>query len=261
LELLKPSCHRPVYETNGSDGFIKALDYDFSLEDATQIACAVERNVRVPIALKSEEALGSDDAEYRTNSIEPQTLKIEPRNTTNATKSSDTMMGNNSINDEDCTSISVISTQKNNFIGDVNNTEHNIIRKPLVRLKRCKSDKRLNGRKKGTQTYNCSYCTEYFSNKNILGKHMKEKHAGEERVSCNKCEKVFEDKDKLEKHSDTAHKGKGILCKLCSNSYKSQACLKAHVRGKHETGGEKVCLICFQVLEDDKELKVVIIVN
>ena len=255
LELLKPSCDRHVY---GSDGMHNTMDYDFSLEDATKLACAVERNIRVPIALKSENALGSDDAECRTNCHRQQTPKIKPRKANYPTTASDIIIGHNSINDEDSISVSVISTQKNSF-GNDNNTEHNISRKPFVRLKRSKSEKRLDGGKKGEQIYNCSYCTEYFSNKKIRAKHLKEKHAGEERVNCDKCGKVFEDKDKLQKHSDTAHKGKGIVCKLCSNCYKSQACLKAHVRGKHETGGEKVCLICFQVLADDKELKVVII--
>ena len=106
------------------------------------------------------------------------------------------------------------------------------------------------------QIYSCQHCTEYFRNKKGLAKHLKLCHVEEERVSCEECGKEFEDKFKLQKHSDTVHKGSGIVCQLCLNYYKSQACLKAHVRVKHETGGEKICLICFQILADDKELKV-----
>ena len=87
---------------------------------------------------------------------------------------------------------------------------------------------------------------------------MRQLHAQEESASCDDCGKVFVDKTKLQKHS-AVHKGNGVICKLCMNCYKSQACLKAHVRGKHEKAGKKVCLICFQIMADEKELKVEIV--
>ena len=111
-------------------------------------------------------------------------------------------------------------------------------------------------RKKNTSIYHCNYCTEIFPSKKFLSVHKKEFHASEERVKCDDCGKMFKDKIRLQKHSDSSHKQNKIICQLCMNCYKSQACLKAHVRGKHETNGEKVCLICFQVMADDKELKV-----
>ena len=94
-------------------------------------------------------------------------------------------------------------------------------------------------------------------NKKILGRHLKEYHSEEEKISCKTCGEVFANKVRLQKHTNTVHEQRRIVCQLCQNCYKSQACLKAHVRVKHETGDEKVCLICFQVLADDKELKVI----
>ena len=101
----------------------------------------------------------------------------------------------------------------------------------------------LNGshkRKKNTSIYHCNYCTEIFPSKKFLAVHKKELHANEERVKCDDCGKMFKDEIRLQKHSDSSHKQNKIICKLCMNYYKSQACLKAHVRGKHETNGEKV---------------------
>ena len=111
-------------------------------------------------------------------------------------------------------------------------------------------------RKKNTSMHHCNHCTEIFRSKKFLTAHKKEIHANEARVKCDDCGKVFKDEIRLQKHSNSSHKQNKIICLLCMNCYKSQACLKAHVRGKHETNGEKVCLICFEVMADDKELKV-----
>ena len=116
---------------------------------------------------------------------------------------------------------------------------------------------KISKRKNGGKVYHCKHCSECFGNKKILGRHLKEYHSEEEKINCRTCGEVFANKFRLQKHINTIHEQKGIVCQLCQNSYKSQACLKAHVRLKHETGGEKVCLICFQVLADDKDLKVI----
>ena len=115
----------------------------------------------------------------------------------------------------------------------------------IPRLRRAKKLKKAE--------YACTQCQSTFSNKKVFLKHLRDDHGVLEVHTCPDCGQEFTDKLKFGKHKFT-HQTE-FVCKLCNSGYKSQSCLKSHVRLKHENEGGKVCLICFQKVEDEAALQ------
>ena len=258
-EILQPKHQGSKFVENKEIESSENKYYDLSLEKTIKLATLLEKYRKAANRLKveyesdSEDAQGSSLCEDKKRYVTiPSIVQGE------STDTIETMMEVGNANNGNTDASGVIWNPKEEPKNDRNETELSSVIKSTSKLKCAKRhNNKLKNMKKAAPIYNCNYCTDCFSNKKFLAKHLKQFHANEERVTCDECGREFDDQVKLQKHSDTAHKKKAIICQLCMNSYKSQACLKAHVRGKHETGGEKVCLICFQVMADDKELKVV----
>ena len=256
-EIIRPSSHGDLFGTVEFKAISENGCKEFSLTDTIKLACVIKQYLQV---INSSLKVEPEPTKERLHVV------ASPQKVTDCNGEQRLNKKNNMTKVQNC-----INENKNKaVVMDVDNIISNTGKAQnipcLIEANNIKIDpnemnpstdlNKSDKRKKNTSMYHCNYCSEIFPSKKFLAVHKKELHANEERVKCDDCGKVFKDKIRLQKHSDSSHKQNKIICKLCMNCYKSQACLKAHVRGKHEMNGEKVCLVCFQVMADDKELKV-----
>ena len=256
LDIINHVHHVPINKEDSDKKGFQGKTEKLSLEDAIELACMLEENVQPQHDVKFEKNEIVFQSQHEQDSQNQDIT--HSASTISVIKSKEPMIQDNDVSNHCRADQNIELKAQKEYIENGNQTESENLIHYSVNVKRAKSHKRV-GKKNEGQIYNCQYCTEYFSNKKGLTKHLRQFHVEEEKVNCEECGKEFENKIKMQKHFESVHKGTGIVCQLCLNCYKSQACLKAHVRVKHEAGGEKVCLICFQIVADDKELKVIII--
>lgn len=93
----------------------------------------------------------------------------------------------------------------------------------------------------------CAHCSETFSKKSGLGKHLNEKKclqpvaravAESKKIKCSYCEELFSKNKALIAHAEVAHPGEteifGCAFRDCNKSFNSQDALKKHDDKYHE---------------------------
>ena len=81
----------------------------------------------------------------------------------------------------------------------------------------------------------CDNCSETFSTKSEINKHILETHAEKpEKHQCNKCPQNFNSKTELNEHILQIHDGKPHSCEFCGKSFAQSETLKWHLKLTHK---------------------------
>lgn len=89
--------------------------------------------------------------------------------------------------------------------------------------------------------YKCHLCSKKFLKKNILNRHLREKHLQGNIFRCNICQTCFSRKERLLRHLRSVHFNLKFKCPECDMSFVEKFKYREHVEKTHDY---KICPKC-----------------
>lgn len=106
----------------------------------------------------------------------------------------------------------------------------------------------------------CSICTQQFSQKSILNRHMMI-HTNEKPYSCTVCKRKFVRKDYLKKHMMIHIKGRSFVCFVCKETFNFKKSLQDHLIAHNGNMRPFSCSICDRSFSMSNYLKIHMLVH
>merc|ERR1712133_19108 len=91
--------------------------------------------------------------------------------------------------------------------------------------------------------WNCKFCSEKFSDRLDLRRHVMEMHQDAKTHACNICDKTFHDVRNMKAHLK-AHEDQSCVCQDCGKVFKNKTYLKRHVVEHHQKVQRYACDQC-----------------
>ena len=89
--------------------------------------------------------------------------------------------------------------------------------------------------------FRCKICKKEFGKKNILRRHLREKHYCGRILQCNLCNTSFARKERLIRHLKSIHKDLKFKCNECHEKFIERCSYNSHMTKKHQYSYCGVC--------------------
>lgn len=96
--------------------------------------------------------------------------------------------------------------------------------------------------------YMCKFCSHRARNKQLIIKHINDKHISLEAYLCDVCGKSFLSSRNLKAHSSIHKEERTFVCKICSKAFKIASSLRVHMR-THMENRKNICDECGKIFK------------
>ena len=104
----------------------------------------------------------------------------------------------------------------------------------------------------------CNICKKQFRKKNVLNRHLREKHYQGQVYKCNICKTCFARKERLMRHLKSVHFNIKYGCKICGMQFVEKFKYRFHMVKSHQYTLCKTCKTPFKSKDDDDHTCIVV---